>query len=172
MMRTILYRSAMESLCLVIIACAVGLTVNGIRSERLAMFGTDCVEQFRVCSKTLQKADVVDVESAMALFYNKAAVFIDARSSIAYSMGHIHGAVNMPLGDAEQRYEDVLSGVSRDTFLVVYDDGVGGGDALALVSLLKTWAFPNVVVFPGGIKEWEMRGLPVDYGSSSSAFGR
>lgn len=157
----------LEATVILAIAVTVALLTNTFRRDGLKIFGTDCIKQFRVCKGAIKAAEVIDTEKALALFYNRAAIFIDARSPILYSMGHIPGAFNIPSDGNVKEYEDLISGFSRDSFIVVYDDGVEGSSAGEVASMLKEKGFPNVLSFPNGFSEWRLRGLPVDFGTRS-----
>lgn len=167
MIGIIIRKALLEATVILTMAVVVSLLTNTIRRDGLNLFGTDCIKQFRVCRGSIKATDIVDVGKALGLFYNRAAIFIDARSPISYSMGHIPGAFNIPSNGNIGEYEDLISGFSKDSFIVVYDDGIEGSPATELASILKEKGFPNVVSFPGGFSEWSNRGLPVDFGGTS-----
>ena len=169
-MGEVIRRSILEAVILLIIAVGVALVTNAFRPDRLKIFGTDCVKQFGVCGKAISQSETIDLEKAVALFYNKAAIFIDSRNPIAYAMGHIPGAVNIPNGGTNPEYEDIISGFSKDSFIVVYDDGVGGSAAYEVASILKEKGFSKVLLFSGGFSQWRNSGLPIDAGSSKGFF--
>ncbi|MCX7821894.1 MAG: rhodanese-like domain-containing protein [Syntrophobacterales bacterium] len=163
-MTNILRRTFVEAMVISALAVLVALFTNAFRSDGLKIFGTDCIKQFKVCKGTIKKSEIIDLEKALALFYNKAAIFVDARSPIVYSMGHIPGALNIPNNGDIKQYEDLVSGFSKDSFFVVYDDGVEGGPAVEVASMLKEKGFSRVLSFPNGFSEWRVKGLPVDVG--------
>lgn len=165
-MTGVIRRTLLEVTVILALAIVVSLLTNTLRRDGLKLFGTDCIKQFRVCRGSIKAADIIDVEKALGLFYNRAAIFIDARSPISYSMGHISGAFNIPSNGNIGDYEDLISGFSKDSFIVVYDDGIEGSSAIELASILKEKGFPHVVSFPGGFSEWRDRGLPVDFGGT------
>lgn len=158
-------RAFFEATFVLFVALAVALGVNALRHDGLKIFGTDCIKQFGVCARSMKQSETVDLDRAVALFYNKAAIFIDARSPLSYSMGHIPGAINIAADGDLSRYDDLISGFSKDSFIVVYDEGVEGTFALDVASMLKGKGFSKVLMFPNGFSEWKLRGLPVDFGS-------
>jgi rhodanese-related sulfurtransferase len=98
------------------------------------------------------------------LYDAKAAVFVDARGADEYAEGHIAGAISVPFDevfrDAKRldRFED------RGLPVVTY---CGGGDC----DLSRNLAFSiidtgrrRVVVYLGGLPEWQQAGLPVNKG--------
>ncbi|MEJ5301056.1 MAG: rhodanese-like domain-containing protein [Thermodesulforhabdaceae bacterium] len=170
-MSEVVRRTLFESGIILIVAIIVALGTNALRSDRLKIFGTDCIRQFGVCGRTISQADTIDLEKTLALFYNKAAIFIDARSPISYAMGHIPGAVNIPNEGNYHQYEELISGFSRDSFIVVYDDGVGGSAVHDVALIFKEKGFSKVLLFSGGFTQWRNNGLPVDAGlNRGSAF--
>lgn len=169
-MKEVARRALFESVFLLCVTVVVALGVNALRPDRLKIFGTDCIRQFGVCSRSIKQSETIDLDKALALFYNKAAIFIDARSPLSYSMGHIPGAINIPANGEISQYEDLIGGFAKNSFVVVYDEGVGGTSAADVASMLKKKGFSNVLLFPNGFSEWHIRGLPVDFGSGGLSF--
>ncbi len=163
---TVKVRVFVEVIVLTVVACLIGLSVNGIRKDGLKLFDSDCFRQFQVCSGSLEKSDYIDVDRAISFFYGKSAVFVDARPSIAYSTGHIYGALNLTVEDVKTEKINTILGLSKDSVIVVYDDGVGGGEALGVALALKSKGFEKVLVFLSGFTAWQSKGLPINYGFS------
>jgi len=108
------------------------------------------------------------LESGLAvvrrLYAANAAVFVDARSAGEYAEAHIAGAVNVPFEDVFRDPKRLETFDARGLPVVTY---CGGGDcdlsrnlAFSLIDAGKR----RVVVFLGGLPEWEQAGLPVNKG--------
>jgi rhodanese-related sulfurtransferase len=99
------------------------------------------------------------------LYAAKAALFLDARSPEEFAQGHIAGATNLPFDDVFR--DPDLAGKLADAGrpIVTY---CGGGDC----DVSRNLAFSiidagrrRVIVFTGGLPDWQQAGLPVATGS-------
>jgi hydroxyacylglutathione hydrolase len=83
-------------------------------------------------------------------------VVLDVRGEGEWTAGHIPGSLNIPLGELDQR----LNEVPRDRTVVVHCQT--GGRAAIAASLLKARGFSDVREFAGGFAEWRAAGQPVE----------
>ena len=106
---------------------------------------------------------VIDLAMAKRLFNKKAAVFVDARSSWPYQLGHVPGALNVPPSEIPAAFDAELADLSKDTALVVYCSGetCNLGSKLAQ-KLAKEMEFTRIYVFESGFPQWEEAGYPVE----------
>ena len=106
---------------------------------------------------------VIDLAAAKRLFDQKAAVFVDARSSWPYQLGHVPGALNVPPSAGPETFSAVLADLSKDTALVVYCSGetCNLGSKLAQ-KLAEEMDSTHIYVFAGGFPQWEEAGYPVE----------
>ena len=106
---------------------------------------------------------VIDLTAAKRLFDQKAAVFVDARSSWPYQLGHVPGALHVPPSATFETFDTVLADLSKDTALVVYCSGTtcNLGTKLAR-KLAEDMDFTRIYVFAGGFPQWEAAGYPVE----------
>jgi thiosulfate/3-mercaptopyruvate sulfurtransferase len=99
-----------------------------------------------------------------------AVVVVDARPPFFHVQGHIPNAVSLPLfsvagaaGFAEAIASAVgRAGISRDSPLVLYDDGASP-TASHLALLLREIGHASIGVLNGGITKWARDGFDVDY---------
>lgn len=84
-------------------------------------------------------------------------VLVDVRPEDEYSLGHLPGALNIPLRQLEQR----LSELPRDHEIVAYCRGPYCVLSFEAVAALRTHGF-NVRRFEEGFPEWKAAGLPVE----------
>ncbi len=76
-------------------------------------------------------------------------MLVDVRASASYKAGHIPGAMNVPLSMIEYHR------FTGSEWIVVYDAGLGGGEASRASALLRTrTARPRVDVLSGGYTAW------------------
>ena len=101
-------------------------------------------------------------------------LIIDVRKAEKYRVGHIQGAINLPVektfrqGNAKSKVADIHTiqrlfreaGIRRDLTIVVYDDDehISAG---RLFWVLEVFGVPDVKILNGGYKNWHALGLPV-----------
>jgi hydroxyacylglutathione hydrolase len=83
-------------------------------------------------------------------------VVLDVRGEGEWNAGHIPGSLNLPLGDLEQRLDEIPRGRP-----VIVHCQTGARAAMA-ASLLRARGLNDVRLFPGGFAEWRAAGLPVE----------
>ncbi|MDZ7662959.1 MAG: rhodanese-like domain-containing protein [Thiohalophilus sp.] len=84
---------------------------------------------------------------------------IDVRPPEEYAAGHLPGAVNIPLGELEQRLAEL--GENRDQEIVAYCRGPHCVLAFDAVARLREKGL-NARRLEDGYPEWKTAGLPVE----------
>ncbi|SFM52170.1 rhodanese-like domain-containing protein [Thermodesulforhabdus norvegica] len=158
----------LEAFIILVLASTTGLAVNHIRKDKLRLFGTDCFKQTRVCHAEAKSQEIVSLEESSAFFFKNAAIFVDARSPVAFMMGHIPGALNVPIDQVALALEMYFKGLSPDTMIIVYDGDAEGNVGADVADVLKSAGFKNVLLFPDGWTKWQAKGLPVEIGAVSA----
>ena len=140
-----------------IVGKALLIVALGISSGALHSLAVDDVQ------RPEKGVHVIDLAMAKRLFDQKAAVFVDARSSWPYQLGHVPGALNVPPSEILAVLDAALADLSRDTALVVYCSGTtcNLGNKLAQ-KLTEEMDFTRIYVFEGGFPQWEEAGYPVE----------
>lgn len=87
-----------------------------------------------------------------------AAVIVDVRGTVPYEMGHVAGAVWMPLGLMNQRAGEL----PQDKLIVAYCTCKEEETSLEAAVLLSNHGFEHVAVMKGGYPAWKDAGLPVE----------
>lgn len=100
-------------------------------------------------------------DEALNLFQAGTAVFIDARHEFDFKLGHIKGAISLPLKDYDTK-KTVLSAISKDRLIVAYCDGADCNSSIELSVKLWTDGYRNVKIFFGGWREWGTANLPTE----------
>jgi rhodanese-related sulfurtransferase len=89
------------------------------------------------------------------------ALLVDARNPELYAMGHIEGAVSLPIVEIDDVLPDFLERVDKGRSLIIYCSGFGCPDSFDLGVRLIEAGYREIRVFEGGFPEWRDAGLPV-----------
>ena len=91
-------------------------------------------------------------------------MFVDARHEFDYRLGHIKGAMNIPLKNFDDR-RNTPANFKKYSVLIVYCDGVECNSSVELGTRLAAAGFPKVKIFFGGWKEWQSHNQPTEQSS-------
>ena len=132
-------------------------TLAGIGLDRVAGYaGSDLLEQWQAAGREVTTTPRLDLRgTADAVSAGQGAV-LDVRSRAEWAGGHIPGAVNVPLGELEQRLGEVPGGRP-----LIVQCQTGARAAIA-VSLLRARGLEDVVLYTGGFAEWSAAGQAVE----------
>lgn len=82
---------------------------------------------------------------------------VDARSADSYMEEHIKGAISLPLGEVDEKAEQILS---KNDEIIVYCSGFSCAASTNEIKKLREMGFKNVRHYAGGIKDWKEAGYP------------
>lgn len=156
-----------QSGALFLFAVTVSLLVNHLRPDSLALVTSD--GPVNLTGGKTGTSLIISLEEARRLFFEKKAVFLDARSPKAYEKGRLAAARNLPLGAAEQMAFDILADVPQDAVLIAYCDGKKCILAKRLATALLDMGFQNVRILENGYTRWVKSGLPTEEGPPRNA---
>ncbi|MER3524388.1 MAG: hypothetical protein C4326_10045 [Ignavibacteria bacterium] len=103
----------------------------------------------------------IDYEEALRCFREGSALFVDARHEYDYKLGHIRGAINVPLKDFDLATSP-LAPTPKNQLIVTYCDGAECNSSIELAQKLAAAGFTNVKMFFGGWNEWQQHHLPTE----------
>lgn len=86
----------------------------------------------------------------------KGATFVDVRESDEWAEGHIPGAIHIPLGELDQRANEIPA----EGDIVTYCKS--GGRSLKAVEILEAAGRTDVKSMAGGITDWKKAGRDVE----------
>jgi hydroxyacylglutathione hydrolase len=134
----------------------------GIGLDRVAgVAGGDVLDQWQAAGREVTTTARLDLrQTAEAVDARRGAV-LDVRSRAEWAAGHLPGAVNLPLGELEQRLDEV----PRERPLIVHCQT--GARAAIAVSLLRARGVDNVFLYDGGYTEWSAAGNRVETATRS-----
>ncbi len=116
-------------------------------------------------AKATVAPEFISFEEALELHRKNEALFVDARLAYDYNLGHIPGAINVPLKDFSLELSPLAS-VQRDRLIVTYCDGADCNSSIELATQLSEAGFTRVKMFFGGWNEWQSRHLTIENGTT------
>lgn len=123
---------------------------GGILAVLFALAGlTGCESEPRVDDSTLVFVTREEVNKLIAS-EKRPAMMVDARNPSKFVAGHIAGAINLPLTEAEAR-DPRLAGVRT---VIVYAEGYTDPLAIALSKKLLRLRYEDVRTYRDGLKDW------------------
>jgi rhodanese-related sulfurtransferase len=106
-------------------------------------------------------ARYIGLEELRRLLSTREGVIVDARPESLYKLGHIATAINLP------RYNLITEPAQRTRFpknqlLVLYCCGTECKDADLEAKMLSESGYSRLMIFKGGMNEWNDNGLPLE----------
>ena len=155
----LLFRTAWgEALIIVTAAAVLGLTYTGMTKRGLFR---NSLAPGQTSAPVNVTSTFLTYEEARTLYFRGNVLFVDARHPYDFGLGHIKGAVNLPLQEYDSDHQ-LVTLIPKDTLLVTYCDGEECNSSVALASKLSSAGFTNVRVFFGGWKEWIAHQQPAE----------
>jgi rhodanese-related sulfurtransferase len=142
------------------LAVVLGLLFNQLRPDGIPLVADWSMET--QAANALGENLAIPLEEAEVLFYAGEAVFIDARHSDDYALGHIQGALNLTPEEMEAVHWRVMAGIPHDAALITYCDGESCSLSKEVALLLREKGYSNVRMLLNGWSLWRQADLPVD----------
>lgn len=92
--------------------------------------------------------------------WNGQSVFVDAREEAFFQIGHIPGALNLPISEGFAPVDRWLAVRNMEGTLFVYCSDASCSDSLIVARRFLLHGYQNVRVFRGGWEEWQAAELP------------
>lgn len=105
--------------------------------------------------KTLDPREITNDEGAN-VYSMKSATFVDVREPDEWAEGHIPGAIHIPLGELDQRANEIPA----EGAIITYCKA--GGRSLKAVEVLEAAGRTGVRSMAGGITDWKDAGRDVE----------
>lgn len=153
-------RSLLQALGIILISGAVGLGANAFRAD-----GIPLIERWTDQLAAKRQASgfpAVSLAEAAAALARHDAIFLDARDPDFYALGHIPGALNLPVHDFDRMFPGLNERIAAAPWVIVYCDGGGCEASVELTGKLFLAGIARVSVFPGGFQEWTESGQAVE----------
>ena len=159
-------RTLLQALGIILISLALGLGVNAFRAD-----GIPFVERWSEKLAQKQQAGgfpAVSLAETVAAFTRGEALFLDARDRDLYKLGHIPGAVNLPVQEFERVFPRMRERLEAAPWLIAYCDGGSCEASVELTERLFLVGIDRISVFPGGFQQWKDSGQAVEEGEGTT----
>jgi hydroxyacylglutathione hydrolase len=120
-------------------------------------FETSAIEAWAAAGHELQCYENVPPSQVAGQLRDDQAVILDVRNQTEWDEGHIPGAQHLMLGYLADRVNELAANGKR----VVVQCQTGSRSAIG-ASILQANGITNVANMMGGIRDWELAGLPVE----------
>ena len=147
-----------EAGVLVVVAAVLGFIYTAATEKGLFARSPRSQAALRTAADT---PSMISFAEARSLFDSTSTLFVDARHEFDYKLGHVKGAINVPLAEYDEK-KSALDGISRSRVIVAYCDGAGCNSSIELSVKLMKDGFTNVKIFFGGWREWTDANLPTE----------
>lgn len=159
-----LFRQGVQEAGLILLAaCVLGFSYTA--TSKKGIFAEAREKSAAQHSSAANSLPMIGLDEARSLFENGQALFIDARHEFDYKLGHIKGAINIPLNEYDAK-KSILAEYAKEKIIIAYCDGAECNSSIELAARLFADGFTSVKIFFGGWREWSGGQLPVEQSSS------
>lgn len=124
--------------------------------DRIAgWFGTDAMDGWKKAGRALARVAHVNPADLAPRMANGEVTVVDVREDSEWALGHLSGALHIPLGQLPAR----IAEVPRTRAVVLHCQG--GHRSVTAASVLEGHGMGEVTDLRGGFGEWLRQGLPV-----------
>lgn len=157
-----------DVLIIVVLAAVVGLAVNwrmlyNVFSGKVVSTSVSVEESFSPDDGTqLELLPVPIGQDELDELLAEGAVLIDARNSYSYAEGHLPGALSLPYTGVVPELSALVALADKEVTLIAYCSGYGCEDSFKLGAQLLQLGYQDVVVYEGGVPEWQDSGREIE----------
>ena len=158
-------RTILRALTIVFASCALGLLVNGFRSD-VNRNGTPNHLSYRgAAAQAWPPGATVSREEAVRL-WNIGTLFCDARAPADYAAGHIANALSLPSQQFNDYFPKVQPMLTTESTVVIYCDGENCDQGRTVAHQLRELGYGQVRLLENGWTVWRRAGLPTQTGAA------
>ncbi len=157
-------KTVRQAFIICLMGMAAGITINAASKNPLPFW--------RIPVNQEEIWPVVDADEVMLRTGEGSAIVLDAREAKEYQLGHLPGAINLPVTDFDAVYGEIGESLPRDYPLIVYCQGGPCEESHQLLELLSQRGFQDLYLYPGGWLEWKERRLPMETADNGQRSGQ
>ncbi|HEX7502872.1 MAG TPA: rhodanese-like domain-containing protein [Acidobacteriota bacterium] len=134
----------------------LGLAANFFAARPLPLFRAPA--EAGTATPAIQFSEV-DADFVVGIGAGSGTLLLDARAAAAYRLGHIPGAVSLPLGEFAKVFPPLAKRLRDARMLVAYCSGPNCSDSRDLARRLWERGLKNLLLYKGGMEDWNEKGL-------------
>ncbi|MBN2092364.1 rhodanese-like domain-containing protein [candidate division KSB1 bacterium] len=170
-MTTAFLNSLKQAIWISVVAATLGICYNGfskhgipfiLESKEVAKAPVDDPADSTIISR---EPLIINLEQTYQLFQGQSSLFIDARDSKDYELGHLPGARNIPWLNPDEI--SMPTNISKNQLIVIYCSDLGCEKSIEMAFYLYEKGFIQVRIFQGGWEEWKKAGYPREKGKTN-----
>ncbi len=92
-------------------------------------------------------------------------LMVDARSAEEYELGHISGALSLPLDQFDHAFLAVQPEIKKSKLIVIYCSGGSCGTSEEVAKKLGEKGFKDLAIYADGLPGWMRAKLPIRSGT-------
>ena len=152
-------RAILQSLILSALGAIVGFAYNAASPEGISVKGgKEAILQ-------QQGTRVLTTDEVKYYGQQQGTLMVDARSAEEYELGHISGAVSLPLDKFDQAFTTVQPELRKSKLIIIYCSGGSCGTSEEVAKKLGEKGFRDLAVFTDGLPGWMRAKLPITRGT-------
>ena len=158
-----------QSLGLLALSALCAFAVNAVRPDGLPLAQAARNAPAPSAVQFAPAGGEIALKDAAMLFLSGRAVFLDARSQYEFELGHIQGAISLPVRSFASDFQDIKPRLAGKDAVIAYCDGPECPLSHALAKHLVEAGVKNVYVLVNGWSLWQTEKLPVAKGQAAPA---
>jgi rhodanese-related sulfurtransferase len=151
-------RATLQMVALILVGAGVGLAYNALSPSGIPLTGGSAARLEQ------QGTPMLTLDEVRYYLQQPGTSLVDARSTEEYQLGHIPGALSLPLDSFDQAFPKILPALKRAKRLIIYCSGGSCGTSEELAKKLQEHGFNDLYVFTDGLPGWMRAKLPVKSG--------
>lgn len=155
-----------QCFCIIVLSGVFAFGVNALRPDGLPL-AQAAAKPAPSAVKLSPVTGEIALKDAAMLFLSDRAVFLDARSAYEYQLGHIKGALSLPVRSFASDFQDIKPRLAGKDAVIAYCDGADCPLSHALAKHLVEAGVKNVYVLVNGWTLWQAEKLPVAQGTEA-----
>jgi rhodanese-related sulfurtransferase len=143
--------SAAQTIGLLVLTFLLGMTYNFVNEEGLLsqINSTTSIQQAHY-SNFIPKVTKGKIEELL----DTDAVFVDARLARDFEVGHLQGAINVPVDSNDTKRRQIMAYIDKNSRIILYCQSDRCRFAEEVALKLLTEGYSNLSIFKGGWNEW------------------
>ncbi len=155
-------RALLQMIVLSILGAGIGLAYNALSPKGVPVTGGT---KARLAQQGTRMMTLDEVRYYMD---QPGTLLVDARSAEEYQLGHIPGALSLPLDAFDATYPRVSPQLAKSKLLIIYCSGGSCGTSEELAKkLAEAGVGKDLAIFADGLPGWMRAKLPVKSGTAS-----